>query len=497
MPSDILFLINDFKGGLTLNEKMGNADQFANGYGLDFSSKLGYLTCGPNFINMTCNASAGAPTEFQCMLNTIKDGKFWMGGEDTVLYYTSASSIYTSAHNSTADGYIRSLAEYNSYLYYSQDSTIGRKDLTQGTTAGYYDTWVTGLNSNVSASHPVYISSNNTLYAGFGNDVFSWNNSVSAGSALDLVDNWDIRTICDFGYLYLAIGANYMVSTDYSTKGKVFLWNRTDSSWNDEIAIPENSVKAMVYDSGYLWIWGGRSCNLYVVPEGSRKATKMWSFKKENPTADFNVYPNAVCARNGTIYFGLSNIDSVSDDFNPSDVYSFPADPNKFSLNRVILPISEGLSTYDIDIKSIAISRGTDGSQGDLLRIGLNDVQQNRKRVYQEDLATANTYMGTAKYESFRYQAPPGKEMLIKNIGITYDMTSGGTLNLYYKMDADTDWTQVITSHSATAGFEIWAYNIGKVCDSIKLKLEISGAINYIRPFVKSIIVTGKLRNKN
>ena len=56
--SPTLFEINDFKGGMTLNEKLGRADQFASGNHLDFLTKKGKLAPGFDWVPLTIASSA-------------------------------------------------------------------------------------------------------------------------------------------------------------------------------------------------------------------------------------------------------------------------------------------------------------------------------------------------------------------------------------------------------------------------------------------------------
>jgi len=72
--------IQDFKGGMTLNDKMGREDAFHIGKSLDFFSRIGFLTVGYAWKNITYAASESLPTEFNCMIYAKKDGKKYFGG---------------------------------------------------------------------------------------------------------------------------------------------------------------------------------------------------------------------------------------------------------------------------------------------------------------------------------------------------------------------------------------------------------------------------------
>ncbi len=478
-----LIEINDFKGGMTLSEKMGRTDQFHTGYQLDFSSKSGKIAPGYAWRTQVFDGNSYVPDEFQVILATEKDGELYFGADDTKIYRQLDSGTIEVAVDSNQAGAVRSLAEYEEYMYYSQDTTVGRSDLVTPT---YTHNWQTGLNT--ATFHPIWVSSNAQMYIGHGNDVASWDNTTFTATALDLPIGWEIRTLCDFGNLYLAIGANY--GAQYTaTKSKIFLWNRSDETWNDEIIIPEKEIKAMVFEGGYLWIWAGRSCNLYVVSESSRYPTKVWSFTKEDPGDKFEVYPNAVTTRNGTIYFGLSGVGTTSVSKNPVAIYSFPADPENFSLNIVLK------QNYDDRIKSLGLFRVE--TEGDIIYASIYDASVANKELLKcEDLYTA-PYSDNGIYESFRYYAPKNKRIFTEAFGIQCDpLPADCDIGLAYKKDNDSTWTDVwTTSDFQTDDATEKIVKLGIIANSLKLKMTLGGAISssVLRPFVSSIYVTGAL----
>ena len=488
--------ITDFKGGMTLNEKMGREDQFHIGYGLDFSSLPGFLTCGPEWIRLNVLGNVSAASDFQGIIRTVKDNRTWLGADNTNLYFASTTNAIISAADSNQGGPIRGLNEYENFLYYPQDTTIGRKALASATSAGYTHNWQTGLTDDI--YHPIFTSANKKQYIGHGSKVASWDNTTFTSSALDLAENWHIRTICDFGLSYLALGGNYYTTEGKSQKTKIFLWNRVDSSWNDEIIIPESEIQAKIFDSGYLWIFAGKNCSIYVVPEGSRKATKMWEFPKMGDIAtNFRVYPNSVKAKNGKIYFGLSGGDTITDELSPCGIYCFPSDPSKFVLNRVDNLTAGTLATYDLNFYSLALENFGNTSSERIIASVRDSTGTIKRRLIAESIESSQ-FQGTADYESFKYDAPPGKKIHIEHIIVLYkpELAAGGDSNLdaYYKLDNDASWTQVITGFSMASGFEKIAYNINKTCRSLKLRLGIQGSTtNTLRAFAKGIYVTGRL----
>jgi len=469
--------IQDFKGGMTLNDKMGREDAFHIGKSLDFFSRIGFLTVGHAWKNITYAASESLPTEFNCMIYAKKDGKKYFGGNDGKIYREATDGTLEVVRTITG-AVIKGLAEYKDYLYYATDTALGKWDFD----ATWNDSWQT-LNS-VDWHHMIIQAAK--LYIGNGQYVATYDGTNWAAQGLDLDTGWVVRCLAPFGLTNIVIGANFG-----SVKCDVLIWDRTAVSWNDTIPIPENIIQAMVYNSGYLWIWAGSSCNIYVCAEGSRQAIKVWSFTREDPLEDFNVYPYAVAVRKGTVYCGLSDVDDASVDRNPSGIYSFPLEPSKFALN---IPIKK--TGYDERYKSIA-NMGTTNT----LYIGFRDYisagseYNNLKR--EETIDEASPYSDTAEYESFYFRAPKNKKLMTEQLGITMDtLPAGCNLTLSYKKDAQTSYTVLFSDFSTANSIE---KKVDKRIEAqrIKLKLELRGSLTTTaRPYIDSLFATGELINR-
>ncbi|WP_207785098.1 hypothetical protein, partial [Listeria monocytogenes] len=83
---------------------------------------------------------------------------------------------------------IQELVEYKGYMYYAQNTTIGRSDLNAPT---YVDNWKTGLTSN---PHPMCISydssqlTDQNVYVGNGSKVDMISGTTYTSNVLDIPD---------------------------------------------------------------------------------------------------------------------------------------------------------------------------------------------------------------------------------------------------------------------------------------------------------------------
>jgi hypothetical protein len=496
-----LIEINDFKGGMTLSHKMGRKDQFGWGVGCDFSSYPGYLTSENGFTNVLVHSagSAFATTEITNMVHTIKDNNQYLFGENVKIYNIGTDGEMEVAGTSTDPGVFRGAIEYKNYLYGAQYHTMMRKNLVSAVNAGFSYSWLTAMAS--ASYHKLIVSSDNLMYiansAVSANCVGSWNGTTLDRDALTIADNWEIQDMDNFGKSYIGIAINYKTSTYSPTKSKILLWDRTvGSTWQDEIEIPEREIQAVKYVAGYYWVWAGNpNLNIYVIPEGSKIPTKMFSFISENKSNQIKVYPSSIAVKDNLIYFGVSG--TTADDImigicgSKDGVFSFPVNPNDFRLNCIY----SRSSTYGTDYKGVGILNN---------KIYISDENSTVRLWKQKIGATELQYGGSPEstYNSLYYDAPPGKMMKIETIGVELGepMASACRFKMFYRINNDPTNRTAWDYHS-TYGTLSKIQKMGLLeASSIQFILGFNGGnagVQYFnRPFFKKIYATGYLINK-
>jgi len=488
--------IKDFKGGMTLNDKLGRQDQFHTGYHLDFYSRKGFLTVRPSFTRMTLSASADIGQPLQGILYTQEDGNIYFGADNGTIYNQTGAGTIASANASAQTGAIRGLVEYKGYMYYPQNTTIGRSDLA-GTPA-YTDNWQTGL-TNVNF-HPMHVSADNKLYVGDDRYVASWDGTTFTAQALDIQDDWEIQCLSDFSVNYLAIGANKKATASAQSQGcKVILWSRANSTvWDDEITIPEKSIYGMIEKNGYLWVWAGSNAlSIYVIPIGGRSATKVFTFENDN-IQDYIIYtyPNAIGYKEGRIYFGVSCNTSASDNTVPG-VYSINAVPSDLQLNLELKKGSSANITGLLDIKSIGVISGlSQVSTGILYASFDNGSTENliRENLYSTDTQFSNDYSSFGVYESFWFEAPAGKQIYMDGIGLDClkRIASSGSVMVSYKFDGG-DWEDVSASNYQENDGVGFYKQISRQGYRLKLKIGLNNSDADTRMYISRLYVKGKL----
>ncbi|RLC34485.1 MAG: hypothetical protein DRZ76_02590, partial [Candidatus Nealsonbacteria bacterium] len=231
-----------------------------------------------------------------------------------------------------------------------------------------------------------------------------------------------------------------------------------------------------------------------VVPVGSRTATKIWQFTKENPKNNLTVYPGAVVERGGTIFFALSGVDSNSYKINPAGIYSFRADPGRFTVNLVFQDTG-----YTETYKGMGV--GVSGSGGIVIYCSEYNSTSSYYRIKREKVESNEApYSSEGYMETFWYDAPSNTEMITEVFGIECDALPSSTyIKLYYKKQGDSSWTQIGSTFQTAGETKFLTKKIIHNIISLKLKVSIKGSTSsnsYLRPFVTRLFVTGGLVNR-
>ena len=483
-----LITIENWDGGQSLNDRIAAKNQLAIGSGIDPFLRRGYMANKVALTRMTLSSSVDTNVEFQDIIYAQEDSNVYLAGEDTIIYSQSSAGAIASAHDSAQAGAIRSLREYKGYMYYPQDTTIGRSDLAGSPT--YTDNWQASNISNV-AYKPIEVSGGD-MFVGNGQYVAKWDGTTFTYNALDIQTGWEIQSMANFGSSLLAIGANFG-DTSNSVYSKIFLWSRQHPTiWDDEIEVPEANIFAMISRPGGLWYFAGtNNLSLYFCPLGSRQGIKVFTFENDFPELYMMmVYPNAISAKDGRIYFGLTFNTSATNQFTPG-VYSFNPDINnlKMQCERATNAGSTGL----VNIKSLRSIKYASQPQ----MVYFSYERGTTQNLYREQLFSSDTtiYAGNGEFtngtsETVYFDAPQGKKIRLTGFGMDFlPLTTGSQIDLEYKKDYDTSFTAIKT-YTTVAGINFHKPLVVE-CYSIKFRITVSGTNS--RQFFKRLYANGSL----
>lgn len=488
-----LITIDQWNKGSSLSDREGLKGQNTIQVNTNSTRKKGYLSNNNGWTKCTLSSATDLGVIVYDIEKTERDSNIYLGADDTKIYYLTGYQVFNVAHDSSQSGTVQTLKEYADFLYYGQGSSLGRKDLSTAETSDWTDNWQT---SNISATwQPMEVTGDNSatgtsLFIGNGQYVAKWDNTTFTYNALELDAGWDIRCLASFSGSYLAVGANRGSS---SSSSKIFLWNKVHPTiWDDEIEIPESQIFAMTSRPGGLWIMAGSNdVSIYFCPTGSRQAIKVFTFSNDKSFENyFLVYPNAITAQGGRIYFSLSVVaeNNMPETILPA-LYSFNTDINNLDLKVEYDYTNIGSGTKNYYSYSVA------SVMGSINPTVFHSIDRGTTENTIRGNFLSNDSVGSeeAYVETLTYEAPPSKKFYFDGFGLDYfPKDDFRSYSLYYKKDAETSYTLIKTSASAEL---IGFYKTFPIeCRTIKFKIVMSGG-NNTHPYLSRFYATGKLND--
>lgn len=486
-----LITIEDWSGGASYNPSMGKKNGYFYATGVDHNSRKGYLSTLPDKQNYGGPSGANSVGDYiHCGVRTNTDGNNYFGGSVGRLYIQDADPSVALTHTSTNSSNLSNLIEYKGYLYYGQDTTIGRLNLT---TVAYTDNWQTGLTS--STWKPMNISSDDNLYIGHGNYVAKWDNTTFTSQALDLPSDITIKDIDNFGIQYMAIAGDSNNSNKNST---IFLWDRLASTWNDEIPVPEKNIYAILTVNGVLWFLAGtRNISLYALPIGSRSPIKLKEWVSEYALDQAPIsYPNAITYRDGRLFFAISGVYRSTSLTTPSGIFSVNTDLNNFDiqghyLNSTNTPSEQYYYFFIEDMSYTDNETSLRWSEYKTGSVSHKKLFREKNRLFVDNSSTS------AVLHTFWYQAPVGTFFHFDGFGWDGYPLDSSSLTVEYYTDFSSSSSGTALSDTTTNSVGKYTPKIVTGIRSIKFVITPSASSNantgVENIFIKRFFATGKL----
>lgn len=490
-----LITIEDWSGGASYNPSKGKKNGYFTGTGVDHNTRSGYLTVLPSSSNYGGNGGAQTVGDYiYCGVRTSRNGENYFGGSAGAIYRQDADPSVTLDNTSTNNSNVSNMIEYKNYLYYAQNTTIGRGNLATSNPITCDHNWQTGLTS--STWKPMVVSSDNNLYIGHDQYVAKWDDTTFTLQALDLPDDYIIQDMDDFGIQYLAIGAN---SQNTSQSSKIYLWDRLASTWNDEIPVPEKNIYSMLTVNGVLWFLAGtRNISLYAIPLGSRSPIKLKEWKSEYVLNEASVaYPNAITYRDGRVFFAISGVYRNTSLTTPSGIFSVSADINNLDFQGHYLredntPSSQYYYYFITDMAYNSVDTSLRWSEY------LTGAFTHKKLFRETNRSGTDTSNSSGIVYTFWYQAPEGTTFHFDGFGFDcYPLDSNSYLSIEYATNFTTSYSSIFSTYQTASSVGSYKTMVVTGARSIQFRVTLngassaSGAVENI--FLKRIFATGKL----
>jgi hypothetical protein len=177
-----------------------------------------------------------------------------------ILWKRTSAGVWSSVRSVGGGG--QGLEIYNDYIYYTQDTQIGRYGTLSGGSPSATDNWQTSLNDTSAYDFAPIKRFIHGLAVGQGNDLGWWDGTTWDQDKLVLPPGFQIRCM-DRWSSYLAIAAWRGTNIYDAEDSVIFFWDGTSSTYNHVEYIEAGAVNAMVNHDGRLRFIAGHKGELF------------------------------------------------------------------------------------------------------------------------------------------------------------------------------------------------------------------------------------------
>lgn len=327
-----ILTVKYFNGGIADSEKEGVKGAFSIAQNLDIVTEPASFTLnkrttkdsGSTVVGLIKWFISGSPHNTN--LYSVDDGG---------RIYQRTSGGTWSLLRTVASCSGQGLEVFSNYLYYTQNTQVGRYGLLDGTPT-FTDNWQTGLTDTSATGKkfaPIKAFANG-LAVGHGNKLAWWDGSVWTLNRITLPTGFNIRSM-EVIDEYLVISAWKGDSIITSEQGMAFFWNGTSITYDFPIPIPDGGIMAVINSRNRLLSLVNTDGTIYLNYQPFQKLIKVPFL----PNSKYlEVYPGAITNWRGSTFIGVAaNTDSTDI---VQGVYQWGAKSDKYSevLNLAYTP---------------------------------------------------------------------------------------------------------------------------------------------------------------
>lgn len=285
-------IVDKWYGGWSLGSKSGPEGSCVFSRGLNYKDDPDYITANKALEKQSGTVVADSVkwiTNYNAMIYAIGDaGKI----------YKNTAGTWTLLQT-TANCKGQGLAVYNDYMYYRQNTQIGRMKLSDDS---FTDAWEATNVQTVVDWSPLLPFLNLLLVAN-GRYLGTWDDSTWTYNKLTFPKGYHVRDIGVMGeYAVLAVNDNEDITK--AKRGFLFFWDGTSSTYNFFTEVSEGEgISAINANQEAVYIFPGTNGNIYRYNGVTNKVKKIPNTKTSTTVY---VYPGGVTNYKGMCFFGLA-----------------------------------------------------------------------------------------------------------------------------------------------------------------------------------------------
>lgn len=426
-----------FNGGIAVSEKEGVPGSFAFGLNLDIHQDPTRFTLSRKPTKVSGSVVTGLVKWI--VKGTPYDTNTYAYDANGVIYKEDSGGTWTvlrTVSNSHGQG----MCVFQDYLYYVQDSQIGRYGPLDGSPS-FTDNWQTGLTNTSATGFAPVTPFYNGIVVGHGNLMGFYDGTTWTAAKLTLPPGVNIRTLAQLQeYIVLGTWRSSSGSIQDSEEGYLFFWDGSALVANMFVIVPEGACNAIVNVRNHLLGIMGSAGLLYedqLVYQNDFE--KLQTFPKLKPQNYVEVYPGAITNWRGKTYYAVANTDSTDI---VGGIYEWGSISNAYQeVLNCPFTISTGNTGSTVKFGALA-------GFGRSMYIGWQDGTS-----YGVDkVSTTSSYATSGYMETFIFdngQSYKDKAVLVERAR-HFALNSGESVLMSYKKDRASSYTDgIVHSYSA------------------------------------------------
>ena len=415
-----------FYGGTSESEKIGIQGSFAYGEKLNIFDEPSQMSILPKTVKVS--GATVADLIKWIVPGTPHTASKYFYGDAGKIYREESDGTWSLLQNTSNSGG-QGMDVYDDYLYYTQDTQIGRYGALSGTPS-FEDDWQTGLNDTSGTNIAPVKAFKDGLAVGHGNYLGWWDGSTWDEDMLVLPEGLQIRSL-EVIDEFLVIGTWRGTAITDNEEGYIFLWDGASTTYNFFKKIPEGGINAMSNTRNRLLSVIGSSGNIFI---NYNPFENVQQIPKMTLGTYCEVLPGAMTNWKNNTYIGVSgNSDNTT---LKKGVYSWGSKSTKYP---EVLNFSYQISTGNDTGNSLKI--GAVEGIGDYLYISWLDSDGTTYGV--DKVTNSGDPYAEAKLEAliFDNEQLYNDKLALTIKAVHFPLVAGESIQLGYKTNRADGWT--------------------------------------------------------
>jgi hypothetical protein len=304
-----------FYGGIAASEKIGIRGSFAFAKRLNIFDEATQVSIMPKTVKVSGNSG---PTQVTDLIKWIVPGtpydtNIYFYSEGGIIYRETSAGVW-SALQTTANSYGQGMEVHGDYIYYTQNTQLGRYGTLSGGSPTFDDNWdpgtgVIALNDTSTTKYAPLKAFKEGLAVGHGNYLGWWDGAVWDADRLVLPPGLQIRCL-EVLDEFLVIGTWRGTTINSNEEGYLFFWDGTSTTFNYFVAIPQGGCGAILNNKNRLLSSVGGSGDLLL---GYNPFQKIETIPKLSIDKYAEILPGAVTNWRGMAQLGIAGNTTSTD----------------------------------------------------------------------------------------------------------------------------------------------------------------------------------------